>query len=186
MKTRFAYLLIATWVVVSVPWAALAGKDDKQPLDRVDQWEMAAGNREMAAATQERQAEEFMAKAQEARKKEYFYDAERRANLNQAGDAEKMAGDLQAAAYLNHDKAVANWSAAVEEYRRLKDPEKEKNTRAKVDAARANALQACARASEAYEQAADAFAKDNAGEPVKEAQASERAAQYRELLAVRK
>ena len=83
------------------------------------------------------------------------------------------------------EMAAANREMA-DEYRRLKDEEKEKDSRAKAETARARAWQVCAKASESYEQAAESFSTDNAGEPMKEARASEKAAQYRELLAGRK
>jgi hypothetical protein len=180
--TRVAFVACIGLIVGS---AVHAGKDDKASIERSEQWEMAATDRELAATTQERQADKLLAAAQESRKKEYLYDTERKVNLSKAGEAERMAGDLEVTAYMNYDKAQANWSAAAEEYRRLRDPEKEKRMRARVETARINALQACAKACEAFEEAADAFGKDNADDAVRASQSSEKAAQHREILAGR-
>jgi len=174
---------------LSILWlaaAALCADDPKdERFEKAEQWKMAAQNREMAAATQQDQAESLLQTAESFRKKEYLKESERRAWFDKAGDMEKTAGDLLGAAFMNLDKAIANWQSVAELYKTLGEKEREAEARLNFEAARRAAIEACAAAGDAYERAADAYSPANAAQPMKEAQASERAAQFREMLAAR-
>lgn len=172
--------------VVSGAVLAADAQKDKRTLEKAKEWEKAAQNRERAAITQQAQAEYLLEQAQELRKKEYLYETQRRKNLKKAGDAEKRAGDLEGVACVNFDRTAANWDRVAKEYKTLDDAKKQKNAEAFAKLARECALLACGKAADAYELAAEAYGKDNANEPHREAGASEGAAAWREKLAGRK
>lgn len=165
---------------------AVAADNQARMLEKAEEWERAALNREWAAITRQTQAEEQLKCAQAFRSKEYLYERERKSNLNMAGDAEKRAGDLEGSALGNFDAAARNWEKVAAEYKRLRDVEKEQNARTMAESAHKNALLACGRAADAYELAAESYSERNADQPNKAAAVSEKAAIFREKLAGRR
>jgi len=187
MRKSWEILGLLTVALLVVPVSRAADKeDDRRRLDKAEQWELAAQNRDWAASTQQAQAEDMLANARELMKKEYAGDAERTRNMNTAGDMQRMAGDLYGASVLNLDMAIANRQKAVEEYGKLRDEERQRSARSKGDVARKDAIQACLKAAEAYELAAESFAPENGNDAGRITAVVEKAASWRENLAGRK
>jgi hypothetical protein len=172
-------------VVVYLAFAACVfGSDDSDT--KGEEWQKAAQHREWAASVQQGQAQDLLDLAQELRKREYLYDADRRGHLRQAGDLENRAGDLHAGASGNLEKAALDWDKAAGEYKRLHEKERHNNALIMAEHARKNVLIAYRRAAESYELAAEAYGENGADDPDKEVMARIKAATWREKLAVRK
>lgn len=188
MRTPLLFLLLLSACCV-LPTGEVFGDETtkKRTLGVAEEWEMAALNRDWAAATQEKQAEDLIGLADEFARKDVLNDTARRTDLNRAGDLQKAAGDLFGGAVGNYDKAVGNWRKAETMYARLSERKEERRNAAKMAVRAAErALESCRRAAEAYELAAEAYGSENANQLTKAAGASEKAASWRERLAVRK
>jgi len=164
----------------------LSDEVKKQALDRIMEWERAALNRELAATTQQLQAEEMLKEATALRFKEFLTLDERRANMKKAGDKEKSAGDRAGAACGNFDRAAANWNTVAREYEKLEDKKNRTDALVMSRLARERAFSCGEIAASAYELAAEAYMENNANRPANAAAASERAASWREKLAGRR
>ena len=171
--------------VVFAVMQAQGGEKDPEMLRRLDEWEHAALNRELAAATQMLQHETALKQAQALRTLEYGEPGQRRTNLNRAGDLEMQAAGTAAAAMGNYDRAADNWEKVAKDFGALGDKKGAADAREMAALARSNATQSLLAAAEAYELASDAYSTQNAGQPGKAAGASERAATWREKLATR-
>lgn len=156
---------------------------DPKVLDRIEEWERAAMNREIAAVTHQEQAETMLLQGAAFRIKEFTSDAERRDNLNRAGDLEIGAAGKAGAALGNFDRAAANWDKVAKEYAAIGDKKQETDARVMAMLARERG-QACLKfTAEAYEHAAEAYSGPMANQLSKAAAASEAAATWRERLA---
>jgi hypothetical protein len=177
--------LVALVLVGTLPFAAYCVDPDDTDTKAVE-WERAAHHREWASSVQQGQARDLMELAQELRKREYLYDADRRGNMGQAGDLENRAGDLRAGACANLEKAVADWERASAEYKRLQERERYNSALIMTEQVRGRVLVAYRLVAEAYESAADAYGENGADDPNKEVMATIKAATWREKLASKK
>ncbi|NQT94360.1 MAG: hypothetical protein HQ559_16495 [Lentisphaerae bacterium] len=166
--------------------AACGEGPDPKIRARIEEWELAALNREIAAATQEDQAETMLVQGAAFRMKEFLNEAQRRKNLNRAGDLEKGAADKAGAALGNFDRAATNWDKLAKQHAALGEKKLEADARVMAILARERSLACCEFAAEAYEQAAQAYSEPMANQLSKAASASERAASWRERLANRR
>ena len=180
-RTLFAGLLLASQAMAQ----------QQQPAAETDmavaeEWSHAASDRQLAAMSQQAEAEELVRIAQELRKKEYLYELDRKNNLNRAGELEMKAGELHFLAAQNHEKAATDWGQAAREYRRIREREKERQAAILVEQSTTRAIDALTDAAEAYELSAEAYGSENAADNIKSAVASDRAAGCRELLATKR
>jgi len=159
---------------------------DPKILARIEEWERAAMNREIAAATQEEQAEDMLLQGAAFRMKEFISDAQRRSNLNRAGDLEKGAAGKAGAALGNFDRAAANWDKVAKQYDGVGDKKQASDARVMAILARERAMACLEFAAAAYELAAEAYSEPMANQLNKAASASEAAASWRERLANRR
>ena len=180
MKSNSRVLLLSALVatLVSNPLRA----EDHEATTKAEAWKKAALSRNDAATVQQDEAARILDHTRRLRNKEYLYDSERQENLAKAGDAETTAGNLEAAASQNFDKAADNWLMAAGENSRINDSEKENHARQKASAASSNSLAALGRAVLCYELAADAYSENNANQPAKRAAVEEKAAAARAAI----
>ena len=137
-------------------------------------WHVAASNREATAAAQEAASGQLMEQASVLRVREYLYDSERRANFENAGDAEMRAGDLLVAAASSYEAAAVNWEQAASEYTEAGQKESADDATKQAAAAVVGAEAAKMAAGRCYMLAAEAFSDDNANNADKAKAVAER------------
>ena len=182
--TRRLQIFFWGFAAVFLCGAAFAADDAEQrKREHADAWAQAAENRFLAAVSQQEEAAAMQAKAEELRHREYVDAADRLGNWRAAGDAEYKAGDLLGGAAGNYEKAAANASKAVLQYRQLGEEELVDDLGEVAQSSRERTFEAMRGAASAYEMSAEDFGADGADQPVKAAAASEKAAVWREKLA---
>jgi hypothetical protein len=146
-------------------------------------WERSAESRNENAAALETEAAALLESATELRGRDYLYEAERRSNLERAGDAELRTGELEVAAAIHCEKAAENWKQAEGVYAALGETEKQGNAAAMATAALDAAKLALTQAIGCFESATDAFSESNAASEKSEQLAAAKAEQARSSLA---
>ena len=152
-------------------------------VDDAEGWERSAISRNDNAIALEEEATVLLESAASYREREYLYEAERRANLKRAGEAELRAGSLEVAAAIHYEKASANWSHAADVYGTLKDADQQENAEALAASAQESAKLALTQAIGSFESAEDAFGEDNAADDQQQQTANEKAEEARGRLA---
>lgn len=151
---------------------------------RLEIFERASANRELAALTQMEQARGLEKQAQEIQSVAQAEDsAERDAAFKKAGKFETDAAHLCGLAAANFDQAAANRKQVEVLSTRLNKAEQQRSARAYALNLTQQANDAMRMASMACERAAEAY--DKAGEQVHVASSSQQAAVWLEKLAVR-
>jgi hypothetical protein len=176
---------IGVWGLILACSMAVAEPDANRVRERAGEWERAALNREWAAVTQQNEALSQLAMVKQLREVSPSTDAERRKLLTRAGDAAMRAGDLEAAAFANYDRAVANWGTVAGQYGSIDDEKSRRDAARMVEQLKLRATAAARRSAEHYELAAELYGDGMAGVPGKSAGASMKAATWREKLAGR-
>ena len=153
-------------------------------VDDAEGWERSAISRNDNAMALEEEAIALLDSAGTYREREYLYEAERRANLTRAGEAELRAGALEMAAAIHYEKAADNWSHAADVYGTLKDADQQENAETLAGSARESARLALTQAIGSFESAEEAFSDANGADEQKQRAASEKAEEARGRLAV--
>ena len=152
-------------------------------VDDAEGWERSAISRTDNAIALEEEASTLLDSSAGLRGREYLYDAERRANLKRAGEAELRAGELSAAAAIHYEKAADNWSHAADVYGTLKNADQQQNAETMATSARQSARLALTQAVGSFESAEEAFGEFRGADQQQEQAAREKAEEARGRLA---
>ncbi len=173
--SAFIGALLAVLALIVPGWAL--------NLDDAEGWERSAISRNDNAIALEEEVVALLESAVGYRNREYLYDAERRANLKRAGEAELRAGELGTAAAIHYEKATDNWLHAAEVYGTLQNGEQQENAETMAASARQSARRALTQAIGCFESAEEAFGEPNGADERQERAANEKAKAVRRRLA---
>jgi len=185
MQMKMTGILVGLLAIAAAFCRAGETNFDAQAAYKAEEWKNAAFSRDTAGLAQQAQAERNLAIAQALRGNQANDKNQNRgAIFVKAGDAERAAGELHGLAIANYEKATENWTRAAGEYRKLTATDKALKALQNAASAKANAKEACRKAAEAFELSADAYSEENGNRLDQMGLVSERAATFRERLAI--